>query len=955
MTSSMEAKFDIFTPKLPASPYPGLRPFYKEEWPIFFGREEMTEDVIELLLRKKLLLVHGTSGNGKSSLIRAGVLPRLEQEHARSEVLWRTCATSPGKDPVGNLARGLAAISSIDAIDFRRSLNRGKVSANEIAKKLHLSRRNRLCVLIDQFEEIFHDGARNERASLLIEFLIGFKEDPPEGLFVLLTMRSDFLGFCSQYVGLADAINDGQYLLPPMKTENLLRAIREPAALFDGRVASRLAERLVVDAKASQDELPLIQHGLSRLWAAASTRVSGAGPLLDLDDYKAAGSLASMISAHADEIADSVTHNDPDAARAVQELFRALSAINSEGYPIRRSQRFGQLIAITGTTEERLSQILDAFRQAGVSFVTPPLPAKLQPDTIVNISHEALIRNWGRISDRSTGWLQREFRDGLIWQALRVQAESFLTNPENLLSEATTEARGTWLQERNEAWAYRYGGMWPDVQSLIDASRAETQKKKQEIIERREQAEKLRAEVERNARVRYYLIVAAFVSVIMIALASFSVLAWREAEGERSRAEFERSVADRERRNAIDASKRTEEQMLKTKAALQQATDVANRASKFQNESARTFIASHGDPQVTLANTLKLLENETDPLKVAFFGQIVSQLSGFAKSADIQSATEALIRSFEQTQDSSSADAIGQAIRGVAFNLSDDQAQREARELLKSISGDIAPRRAKALALIFSAFAPKVSQDTANEMKTFLVGILSSTKDPDLMSSVAAALFTLKWTPSTAESELLVRTVLRSLGSTTDPVQIENIVTILAAIAPTLTPPSAQLALESIKLLAPQAPDVFRPAVLALSARTEQGSSIVTPSSGAPTSAPSPGPATAVPSPGTATVPNPGPTSLLQRIATGRWCGSSRSYSLQLSGNTAIWRDNLGSVDVESVSSSSSNDAQTTTQKSFHPDGKSEEIGTTWSYRSGGADRINVKSSGGKSFSLTRC
>ena len=89
MTLPVEADQDIFTPRLPPSPYPGLRPFQKAEWPIFFGRERMTEDVIRLLLKKRLLLVHGVSGNGKSSLIKAGVLPRFR---ARTRTIRDTMA-----------------------------------------------------------------------------------------------------------------------------------------------------------------------------------------------------------------------------------------------------------------------------------------------------------------------------------------------------------------------------------------------------------------------------------------------------------------------------------------------------------------------------------------------------------------------------------------------------------------------------------------------------------------------------------------------------------------------------------------------------------------------------------------------------------------------------------------------------------------------------------------------
>ena len=104
--ASLEAVFEV---ALPPAPYPGLRPFEKHEWPIFFGREAMADEVIHRLIHQHLIVVHGDLGCGKSSLIRAGVLAQLEQEHASSGVIWRTCATLPRESPLQNLARELAS------------------------------------------------------------------------------------------------------------------------------------------------------------------------------------------------------------------------------------------------------------------------------------------------------------------------------------------------------------------------------------------------------------------------------------------------------------------------------------------------------------------------------------------------------------------------------------------------------------------------------------------------------------------------------------------------------------------------------------------------------------------------------------------------------------------------------------------------------------------------------
>jgi WD40 repeat protein len=489
---------EIFLPNLPSSPYPGLRPFEKADWPIFFGRERMTDDVIEQLLQRRLVVIHGASGDGKSSLVRAGVQARLGQKYARSELLWHTCAMRPGNGPLANLAESLASLnaqpSGPSRIELRRALNQGRHAAKTVAQLLALRTADRVCILIDQFEELFRFAAEVNRdeSSLLTDFLVGFHESPPDGLYVLVTMRSEFLAECAQFEGLAETINRTQYLLPRMSTDDLLRAVREPAALYGGSVTYRLAERLIADARNGQDGLPLIQHGLSRLWQFASTEENETGPVLDLPFYAAQGPLGRLLSDHADTEAEAVVGDT--AQTIVEELFRALTDINAHGNAIRRPQTFADLVAVAGTTEESLRKVLDRFRASGTSFVTPFSPAPIQAETTIDISHEALIRRWQRIADPRHGWLQREFRDGLIWRSLLVQTESFVSDPESLLSEATTEARSTWLLGRNEAWARRYGGQWSGVCTLLDASRQEVERRRrrQRLEEEKELATKQR-------------------------------------------------------------------------------------------------------------------------------------------------------------------------------------------------------------------------------------------------------------------------------------------------------------------------------------------------------------------------------------------------------------------------------------------------------------------------------
>lgn len=498
---------DHFDVVLPERPYPGLRPFEAREWPIFFGRERMADEVVARLIRDQFVVVHGDSGCGKSSLIRAGVLPRLEQESARGGLSWRTVTTQPRNAPLELLAEVLATLDGragdeLRITEIRRILNFGADAAAALATLLRRGPADHLCVLIDQFEELFAFARREGGADarLYVQVLVGLVEQPPPGLYIALTMRSEFLGACARFPGLAEAVNRGQYLLPRMTHADLIRAIREPAALYGGSVAPALADRLILDSGGTQDQLPLIQHGLLRL-VQNKDITAEAGWQLTLEDYQAIGNLADALSKHADEVLTSVEREPFPMA---EQLFRALTEINAEGQAIRRPRTLTQLAAVSaqpgraaGTHAadiDSLKRILDGFRAEGASFITPFGTSPLEPDTLIDITHEALIRCWDRVANRKTGWLVTEFQDGLIWRSLLVQAAAFERDDDQLLSLSTAEEQTDWMAHRTPAWSERYGGGADRVERLLQASlRAGKAAEREQIDRRRRRDRNLRA------------------------------------------------------------------------------------------------------------------------------------------------------------------------------------------------------------------------------------------------------------------------------------------------------------------------------------------------------------------------------------------------------------------------------------------------------------------------------
>ena len=549
---------------LPDRPYPGLRPFDQKEWMIFFGRERMIDEVIGRLAESGLVLIHGVSGSGKSSLVRAGVLPKLALQYRRHGAPWLTCAMRPSGGPLWNLAaefaklerreRDLERISEISALFSGQSATLASVAAT-----LEKVEGKSLCILVDQFEELFRyekETSRDE-AELFVSLIEraatenaspreAAKEDGAEGkvdavgVHVIVTMRSEFLGECSRFEGFAETINRTQYLVPRTDDDGLLRAVRRPVQMYGGEFDEALAKRLIGSVRGREDELPLLQHGLMLMWGDAVARAEqGRRPRLDGRIVDEAGGLAALLSRHADEVMAKAAP-DERGEKIVEAVFRALTDVNAEGSAIRRPLAFRTLCAETGAGSDEIRPILDAFRAPGVSFLTPHAPKPIDDKTIIDISHEALIRCWnkiGKIGQKPDGWLQKEVREGLGWRLLLFQAESFAENPTNVLSEPATDLGERRLKERNAAWAERYGDGWPKVVALVDTSREHWRRQ-------RDMAAASEAERRRNRKRRRF----AFAVVAQILILAVLVGVYRE------RAQHLEQAAQHQRQAAVDKS-----------------------------------------------------------------------------------------------------------------------------------------------------------------------------------------------------------------------------------------------------------------------------------------------------------------------------------------------------------------------------------------------------------------
>jgi hypothetical protein len=441
------------------SPYPGLRSFERNEADLFFGRETHVDAMIDRLAQHRLLAVTGSSGSGKSSLVRAGLLEALETGLlAAAGPVWRFAILRPREHPMSELAAALLEAlgqpHGVDDISLRRAaLERGPLSLIEELREQPLPDGTNLLVLVDQFEELFrYQGlADRERAEGFVALLLASAAQREIPIYVVLTMRSDFFGECARFDGLSEAICDSLYLCPRLSRDQIVATIEGPARVCGGDVEPQLVVHIVNDMGVDSDQLPLMQHALMRLWDQAQSRDTKA-PLVRLEDYLAADGLKGSLPRHADEILAELSRDSPGRRDIARHLFCLL--IEGEGeHAVRRLAPVSEVMAVSEQPFEELTHVADAFRAPAASLLTPPLERPLTEETVLDVSHEALIRQWQRLKD----WVHDEALAAEQYLTAQRQVGRWVRGEQNLRDPRELDAALKW-RRTSPTWTARYGG-----------------------------------------------------------------------------------------------------------------------------------------------------------------------------------------------------------------------------------------------------------------------------------------------------------------------------------------------------------------------------------------------------------------------------------------------------------------------------------------------------------------
>jgi uncharacterized RDD family membrane protein YckC/energy-coupling factor transporter ATP-binding protein EcfA2 len=482
------------------NPFPGLRPFQEEEEHLFFGRESQVDRMVDKLAATRFLAVLGSSGSGKSSLVNCGLKPALHRGlMSRAGTSWRVVQFRPGSNPIRSMAQAFAdevkfpgapdaemAVGMLEA-----TLKMSSLGVADLYEFARFEPGTNLLLVADQFEELFRfsraqsgtadSAAANSEAVAFVNLLLEANAQQKYPIYVVLTMRSDFLGECSHFDRLPEVMNESQYLVPRLTRAERRAALSGPISVVGGQLSPVLLTRLVNDVGDDPAQLSIMQHAVNRTWAAWRKRTGGVGEIAP-EDYAAVGTMANALDGHAEE---AFAELETDAGKELCErIFKALTDRGTDSRGIRRPLPLKRLSAIAGASEAEVLPVLAIFRDPSRSFLMPPLAEQIGPETVIDISHEILMRVWERLKK----WAEEEALSAAIYRRVAETAELHHQGKAALWRDPDLQMALEWqLQEKpTEDWALLYGkGFGEAIQFLAASKKVRDKERADAEFERR--------------------------------------------------------------------------------------------------------------------------------------------------------------------------------------------------------------------------------------------------------------------------------------------------------------------------------------------------------------------------------------------------------------------------------------------------------------------------------------
>lgn len=588
------------------NPFPGLRPFKIEESHLFFGREGQTDEVLMKLSQHRFVGIIGPSGSGKSSFVYCGALPILYGGFlTETGPNWEVVVTRPGNNPIENLGEAILEHDpSYDTASYEdRKVKRTiistlmKSSSLGIVEAIRQTRKatgKNYLILVDQFEELFRfkdDTLNSDSVNETLSFInllmeaINYEDEP---IYVAITMRSDFIGECAQFAELTKKINDSHYLIPQLTRDQKRKAIEGPVAVGGGEIAPRLVQKVLNDLGDNPDQLPILQHALMRTWDYWKHNMEGEEPM-DLKHYEAIGTMEEALSMHANEAYDELNDSQRDICAI---LFKAITEKRGENYGIRRPTLLSEIANIADVSVEEVSAVIERFREPGRSFLMPPHEQILHADSMIDISHESLMRIWVRLKN----WVDEESEAVGMYLRLSEAAAMHQVGKGGLWRPPDLQLALNWQLKHKPTlvWGQRYDPAYERTMVFLEYSKKE--------FEEEQKIKELQAKrALRNARLTALVMGAA--TVVSVGFLLYAFAQKTEADTQRILAVKQKDKADSLR---VEADAQKEFALKQTKIAQQQKERADDAKEEATNERDNAVY------QKQLADTAKLVAQRAE-------------------------------------------------------------------------------------------------------------------------------------------------------------------------------------------------------------------------------------------------------------------------------------------------------------------------------------------------------
>jgi DNA-binding SARP family transcriptional activator/dipeptidyl aminopeptidase/acylaminoacyl peptidase len=377
------------------NPYRGLEPFQETDAADFHGRETLVTELVSALTDERLVTVVGPSGIGKSSVVRAGLIPALRAGAVEGSERWLISDLFPGARPLEELAAALRRVAVDVVDDLTHQLGSGPDAFLRCVRRM-LPADSELLLVIDQFEELFTHVVDEGTRRMFLELLVEAVTAAGSPVRIVMTLRADFFDRPLHHASFAEVMRRGVVSVRAPSRDELVRAVREPAMGVGVEVEDRLVDRLVQDAAGEPGALPLLQYVLAEGFATRDV------DQLSLESYETSGGLKGAIGRRTEELYLALGWGQRDAAR---DVFLRLVTVDESDEDTRRRVPLTELSRL-GFDEGDLQAVLTTFGRARLlTFDRDPVTR----DPTVEVAHEALITDWERLR----GWIDA-VRDDLL-------------------------------------------------------------------------------------------------------------------------------------------------------------------------------------------------------------------------------------------------------------------------------------------------------------------------------------------------------------------------------------------------------------------------------------------------------------------------------------------------------------------------------------------------------------